>query len=888
MPNSMVFQDQMPRGLLPGAVACIFCVCVFARLALGGDDAAVMPPNGRPVSWEMRVTDRAEVSVSYKRAPIISSRYIFWGKEWDWAGPKLATGRTDPDGAKQISGRVKGLHLNVTGSITAPRQNQLRMTWIIRAEKELSSIIGGGIQFNLNLDSPSLGPNPPAPILLPDNRGWHWQIGAGDGLTVEFDRPIAKVYFERGRKSKIRTMFVGERISKGQDTVTMTVTLPEGEALVELVDPYGPVDAANWYKGALRPDLSPVDLSFLNHKPAGKHGFVRAEGDQLVFENGAPVRFWGANLAASAIFATKTKIREQAKRIARLGYNLIRIHHHDSTAWVRRTVIDKNRPDSRHFDPEVMDRLDYWIKNLKDEGIYVWLDLHVGRQFKRGDNIGPGIDEMLAHSQNPERGAQGKGYNYFNERIEDLMKEFNENYLFHVNPYTGLAYKDEPAIMGLLLTNENDLTNHFGNRMLANKNNPYHHKIFDKAVRLFARERGLPYKDTWKTWVPGPSKIFLADREWRWNRRMISHLRSLGVKVPVATTHMWGNMALSGLPPLSAGGLIDVHSYGKEEALSLNPRYADNYISYMATGQIYGMPMSITEWNVPYPSIDRFTAPLYVASIASLQGWDAPMIYNYSQGSFGRKSRPHTWSTYDDPALTGMMPAAALLFRQSHVKESETTHVIKLSRDQLYYANSHPKNMASLRTLVERSKLAFALPDIPELDWDSETVVAEDDVVVVDRLDIDFIAKGQGHVHSDTGELTRSWRHGYQTIDTEQTQAVQGWIGGRIFDLADVSFQIRTSKAAVAVSSLDSAPIARSRRLLITAVGRVVATGNNRMPMLSEPLEGTIRIRAPSGLRLYALAGNGAKWFPPPPDYRQGAYEIMLPVARGTHWFLLE
>ena len=70
------------------------------------------------------------------------------------------------------------------------------------------------------------------------------------------------------------------------------------------------------------------------------------------------------------------------------------------------------------------------------------------------------------------QGAEAKGYCYFNDRVEALMQDFNEKYLSHVNRYTGLAYKDDPAVMGLLVTNENDLTCHFGNLMLGDKNNP--------------------------------------------------------------------------------------------------------------------------------------------------------------------------------------------------------------------------------------------------------------------------------------------------------------------------------------------------------------------------------------------------------------------------------
>jgi len=681
-------------------------------------------------------------------------------------------------------------------------------------------------------------------------------------------------------------MFIGQTLPKGTHEVAMTVTLPPGGRVRKsLAERYGPADTSRWFRGAMLHDRSPVDLSFLNHKPAGKHGSVRAKGEQLVFADGTEARFWGGNIAAYAIFAPKEQIAAQARRIAQLGYNLMRFHHHDSMRWVSRTVIDKTRTDSQHLDAEVMDRMDYWIKCLRDEGVYVWLDLHVGRLFKSGDGIATGYAEMARRGS--RGGAEAKGYCYFNDRIEQLMKDFNRTYLNHVNPYTKLAYKDDPAVMGLLITNENDLTGHFGNLMLPDKKNPVHNKIFDAAVRAFAAKHGLEYGKTSQTWVPGPSKLFLADREYRFNRRVLDHLGALGVKVPVATTQMWGRMPLFGLPPLTAGGIIDVHSYGRSEALSANPRYADNYVTYLATGQAVGKPVAVTEWNVPYPNVDRFTAPLYVASISALQGWDAPMVYNYSQRTFERPSRPSTWSSFPDPALTGMMPAAAVLFRRADVSEAKKTYAIALNRRTLYYRDSHPRNTAALRTLVEQCKVTIALPNVKELDWDAASRVPPGVETVID-LDKDFIPAGQDAVRSDTGELTRRWDPGYQTIDTARTQAAHGWIGGRQIKLASVTFNVATPKAAVAVTSLDAKPVAQSRRILITAIARVVASPGGRMPLLSEPVRGTLKITAPVGLALHPLGGDGKRLAPAPALRAGGAYTVTLPAGKGTHWFILE
>ncbi len=304
-----------------------------------------------------------------------------------------------------------------------------------------------------------------------------------------------------------------------------------------------------------------------------------------MFEDGTPVRFWGTNVAAYALYSDKRAIEKHAERLAMLGYNLVRIHHHDSMGWVHPTVIDNVAETTQQLDEEVLDRLDWWIKCLKEQGIYVWLDLHVGRLVKQGDNVGDGFAEMMRHEGNKDKGAGIKGYNYFNPRIEQLMTQFNTKYLNHVNRYTGKAYKDEPAIVSVLITNENDITHHFGNLMLGNKNNPYHHQIFEREARAFAKATGLNPAKTMRTWEAGSSKLFLADQEYLWDQRMIQQLHKIGVRVPIATTQMWGEMPLFGLPALTAGDIIDVHSYGDAEFLSTNPRYKPNLTNYMAMGQ---------------------------------------------------------------------------------------------------------------------------------------------------------------------------------------------------------------------------------------------------------------------------------------------------------------
>jgi len=670
------------------------------------------------------------------------------------------------------------------------------------------------------------------------------------------------------------------------DGPELSVGVITGPAATE--DGFGGTDG--WYEGALDPGKSPIDLSWLNdgERPAGRRGFIQAKGDQLVFSDGSVGRFWGGNLAARALFADRDQIKQHARRIAELGFNLMRLHHHDSTRWVRPTVIDRSRSDSQHLNAQAMDRIDWWIKCLKDEGVYTWLDLHVGRQFKADDGLGETLEEIQS--------ARGevKGFCYVNPRVQQLMKGFNAAYLNHVNRYTGLAYKNDPGIIGLLITNENDVTDHFGNRMLPDKGNPVHQGRFEAQIRDFCQRTGLPARKVRRTWKPGLGKVFLNDLEHRFNQTMIEHLRELGVRVPIATTSTWGSMPLYSLPALTDGDVIDAHAYGQSGVsgvsggLSANPRLKANYITWIAGAQVYGKPLTVTEWNVPYPAMDRFAGPMYVMSIASLQGWDAPMIYCYSGQPFNPKRRLNRWSTYSDPAITGVMPAAAIGFRQGHIAQAKKTYCLKLNADQLYHQKITAKNSATIRTLAEQSKVTIGLPDEPSLTWDAATVVGGDVTVLTDA-NLDFLSHRQGSVVSDTGELKRDWVHGIHTIDTPRTQSVSGKIGGHAVHTKDVGFYIDTDLAVVVVTSLDSRPILESSRILITAIGRAIPGANDIPPFRSEPITGKVVIRSiRKGLSLYPLESDGERMKAVPITYDDEGYEITVPTKQGSHWYVLD
>ncbi len=172
--------------------------------------------------------------------------------------------------------------------------------------------------------------------------------------------------------------------------------------------------------------------------PAGKHGFIRAENGHFVTDAGR-IRLWATNLCFEACFPTKEEAERLARRLASLGINCVRMHHMDN-----RHIWGKS-PNKLTIDPEMLDKLDYLIYQLKLHGIYTNLNLHVSRQFGPAEGF-PAVEGLPNYD---------KGIDNFEPRMIEYQKKYARDLLTHVNPYTGTAYINEPAIAMVEINNEN-------------------------------------------------------------------------------------------------------------------------------------------------------------------------------------------------------------------------------------------------------------------------------------------------------------------------------------------------------------------------------------------------------------------------------------------------
>ncbi|MEO6117984.1 MAG: hypothetical protein ABIP37_02820, partial [Methylotenera sp.] len=374
--------------------------------------------------------------------------------------------------------------------------------------------------------------------------------------------------------------------------------------------------------------------------------------------------------------------------------------------------------------------------------------------------------------------------------------------------------------------------------------------------------------------------------EYQFNQDMIKHLRELGLKVPIATTNTWGDNPLSSLPALTSGDLIDTHAYQSDGALKKSPLTESNLTQWISAAQVINMPISVSEWNAePFPTADRHTLPLYLASQASLQGWDAMMQYAYAQEPLVNQGSPSNWNAYNDPSLLATMPASALMFRRGDVKAAKFTYVLDLGKDALFNRSVTADSSAFIRTASEIGRLVIAMPSANELPWLQKSNIPSDAKIFKDP-NKSLLKTGSTEAYSDTNELKHNWDKGYLSINTSNTQAAVGQIGGEKITLNDVDISVSTPNASIAVQSLNEAPINKSKEIIISLAAQSITEENGKMPFSSEPLIGYVIIKAPAGLKLYKHISRQKK-INIPVSYHNGRYMINLEITLQTYWMSL-
>ncbi len=478
---------------------------------------------------------------------------------------------------------------------------------------------------------------------------------------------VFNVPVRRGRNLIAVKVLAG---SKGWRFVCGKVPAVAGDpALARLFRPaagekFRPVDPARFLE--VKPGTA-LDFSQLTerHLPAGKFGrLVVREDGRPAFERRreTPVRFFAFNWCISGMWRPqyhlwdKPKMDRFADAVLRRGYNLVRIHIPEKffvgwdllTKYRKNTEKDASIPQTAAELEEVLDqgnldRFDYLVSAFRKRGIYVTFDL-AGRA-------------MITRVGNASHEDGFKAHLFHSEVHRNHWKLFTDYLMKHVNPYTGTAYRDEPAIVLVNFINEQDLrfaaglpflTGPFRESMRTKYRTdaalsaawgmPVTFDTIPEITEADLRSGGRRAQDT------GEFLIATMREMTTWFYRtiratgypgLVNHwdmiMRTLELPgralLPVVAQHTYFAHP-NGIPPLGVipksvrpNSFVNNHSsdcvVGQESSLR------SSYFRAAAAARFLDRPFFVTEYSHCAPNRFRHERGLYFSSYAALQDWSA-------------------------------------------------------------------------------------------------------------------------------------------------------------------------------------------------------------------------------------------------------------------------
>jgi hypothetical protein len=684
---------------------------------------------------------------------------------------------------------------------------------------------------------------------------------------------------------------------------------------------------------ALRPELeiqpgSALDFSGLGFgdAPAGKHGRVIARPDgQFAFADspGQPRRFYGVNLCFSALCLPKDQADRLAERLARVGYNALRIHHYEGE-------LVRGQVNSTTLNPQKLDQFDYLMAAFIRRGLYLTTDLFVSRSIPYREI---GIDRDGAVPMDTFKilvpvhaGAYANWQN------------FARALLGHTNPYTQRPYADEPALAWLAMINEGNFGNFYKDIQTIPEwktawNNWLAKRYPNRLALASAWGQDLkPDEDPANHSVALPDQLqsaglrsrdciaFLADTEREMVLRMKTFLRDeLHCRALITNSSSWTRFTTD-QSARAAYDYVDDHFYIDHPRFLQTPWRLPSRCpnsSPLAEGasggrsvsftRLFDKPFTVTEYNYSAPGRFRGVGGILTGAIGALQGWGGIWRFAYSHSSQALFS-PSALDYFDlasDPLSQAAERACLCLFLRGDLQPAPHSVALVMTEADLAKPAARIPTLAPnwhwLAWVTRVGTLVVPSPEAPRpetvlvpLGWQtpasaypSGQVLALDPYSVPDQGLIAALQErnlfsaaeppnpDRKFFRSETGEITIDGPQGRLVLDTPRTaggyasagQTVEAPRGG-------VRIAIQDSDATVWVSSLDRNPIRQSRRLLVTHLtdlqnsaiqyaepARQTLLAWGQLPHLvrAGKAELTIRLDQPSQYRVWALAPSGKR-----------------------------
>ena len=658
---------------------------------------------------------------------------------------------------------------------------------------------------------------------------------------------------------------------------------------------------------------SALDLSSQVDAPAGKSGrLIVSKKGELVFEKkqSEPVRLLGFN-GIRGIFEAKNKeeFQKQARRFAqaarRQGYRLFRVH-----SLLDRWLCFGSKKDMA-INPVYLDRWDYLISELKKEGIYIHLVVFSFHLY------------TSAEARTFEDRTLHKMMMYLDGKWEMDRFRYAVNTLFHhVNPYTGVAWKDEPAIAWVEYYNEQSLG--LGGRMftLLQKNASARKHLLKYWRSWLEKKYGKPMPNA-EIPVPGKNKkidndfaLFWMDRAAESAKQCEKMIRETGYR-GLVSNYSYSQSLGHSAARWETSQIVDVHAYfnhpsnwmqrGSSVRANSSIEAVTGYWKNSNSTKLAGRPFISGEFNHCFWNPYRYEVGAVFGGYSALQGYGALEIHEQAVLlDNGRRDSLGCFAVGSSPLLRAAQYLTACLFQRGDVQSSPHRVSLSVPEDFLTRNANADKAVTSsqanlgllagyglvfpgrkaMQGTVSRPESDLALPiagsaGIFSHDWFSEvkdskngTFSLEKAVAAMKRKGIlspgNISAPDRGIFQSDTEELLLNAGEKKLTIITPRTEAVCMTAGKREL-LRSLEVEKNSADSCVALCSSNGKNLADTHRMVLlymteeTNSGMMLAADRStlvvpgRAPILARAGVLELKIRRTGQWKLYALGIDGSR-----------------------------
>lgn len=618
----------------------------------------------------------------------------------------------------------------------------------------------------------------------------------------------------------------------------------------------------NWSPFVYSLEIEPGGIFDFSHHadaPAGKHGpLITTPSGHFEFAErpGVRARFWGVNLCFDANFLEPEQADLLADRLVRSGYNTVRLHHFDG-------ALVKPGGRSYELDETLLDKLDYLFAALKQRGLYINIDLYASRGFR--------ADEMAEFGL---KARDTKGINYVykgmlpvSEAAHLSWERFAHNFLTRRNPYTGLTWAEDPALIGICPVNEDSPYARVNYGELL----PLYTQAFEDWRTLPENKDSVPAGETDAQRAVAFNQ-FIFEASIRADTRMIDYLRSLGSKALITGSN---HRIAQGLTFVRERyDFVDNHQYWDHPRFpsnswqlpQLHHQYsavagrplietgtepartvADTGAAWTPRGimptRVLGRPFAVTEFRFVRPNRYRAEGGVIMPAYASLQDWDAMYKFQYatSRQDALNVTTGSRFSITADPVGLVADRLSALLFLRGDIAPGNgmISYAVQPAeafavRDQLFpdsfthlgLVTRIGSNTGEPEDVLAATKALAVVTGMPSAT--GKTYVAGEtlasDLIQDGVLPPGSIDRVRGRFVSDTGQIQMDVGAGTLKVVTPRSEqfvlpAGQESKGDYVSVKNGVVF------STVSVVAVDGRDIAQSDRLLVVHLTDVLLTG---------------------------------------------------------------